>query len=231
MKTKPKNPNREPQDFYAAAQAFEVQKIDEIKKSRRLAWTVTGGFALLAALATVSQIVMVATRKDPEPWVIQVDNATGASTIKKNVKDAQFQFDEVVNKFWLKQYVQARESYDWYTISADYNTVLLMSEPNIGTEYATLSTAKDSPVETLKDKFKIISKVTSITFIEGVAQVRYTRTKLTPAGDALINEPPTKWIATVAFSFGNSKMTEEQRLINPLDFKAASYRIDPEKAN
>ena len=224
-------PQKKPQDFFSAAKQFETEKIDEVKTSRSLAWKVTAGIGLLAGLSIISQIAMVATRKDPEPWLIQIDSATGVATIRKNVKDAQAHYDEVVNKYWLKQYVQARENYDWNTVAADYNTVLLMSEPPIATEYANAAIAKDSPVETLKDKFKIIAKVTSISFIGDVAQVRFTKTKMSASGEVSTTEPPTNWIATVAFGFSNTKMTDDQRLVNPIDFRASSYRIDPEKVN
>jgi type IV secretion system protein VirB8 len=231
MTSKLKIPTRKPQDFFTAAKQFESEKIDEIKKSRALAWKVAAGIGILAGLSIISQIAMVATRKDPEPWLIQVDSATGVAAIRKNVKDAQSKYDEVVNKYWLKQYVQTRENYDWFTAAADYNTVLLMSESPVGTEYANAAIAKDSPVETLKDKYKLTAKVTSISFIGDVAQVRFTRTKMSASGEISSTEPPTNWIATVAFGFSNTKMTDDQRLVNPLDFRVSSYRIDPEKVN
>ena len=35
-------------------------------------------------------------------------------------------------------------------------------------------------------------------------------------------------VATIAFWFNPGMMTDQQRLINPLGFKVASYRVDPE---
>ena len=71
-------------------------------------------------------------------------------------------------------------------------------------------------------------KITSIAFFGETAQVRFTSEKLNASGENVDNSPLQKWIATIAFQFKPGMMTEQQRLVNPLGFKAATYRVDPE---
>ncbi len=226
---KTQNPIRQAQTFVEASKQFEQHRSDDLRTSRAIAWRVAAGMGVCTIISLLALTANIVTRKDPEPWLIKVDNNTGFTSSVQSVRNASQQFDDVINKYWLARYVTARESYDWFFIQKDFSMVALMSAPNVGADYSRQSTNKESPVETLKEKFKIVAKVTSISFVDKVAQVRFDKTKLTADGNAS-GEPVTKWIATISFSYGNTPMTEEQRLVNPLDFKVYGYRLDPEAA-
>jgi hypothetical protein len=72
-----------------------------------------------------------------------------------------------------------------------------------------------------KDKGEVAVKVVSVVLINETAQVRFTTEKLNAAGENPDNSPVQKWSATIAYQFGPQlRMTEQQRLVNPLGFKA-----------
>ena len=218
---------RAAQSFTSAAADFERSKITEIKRSRKIAWAIAGVSTGLCVLSVASLLVAILFRTEPEPLVLQVDQSTGATTMLRSLRDSKDQFDEVVNKYWLAKYVRTCEGYDWFTISEQFEACKLMSEGSVSAEYSKRVQGASAPLATLKDKGKVIAKVSSIAFFGETAQVRFTSERTSSSGDPL-DPSPQKFIATVAFQFKPSVMTEQQRLVNPLGFKAVTYRVDPE---
>lgn len=223
-----KQTKRIAQSFVEAAADFERFKIDKIKHSRKIAWIVASITAGICILSMMAATIAIFSRSEPEPTILKVDNSTGATTMLRSIKDTQDKYDEIVNKYWLAHYVRLREGYDWYTISEQFEAVKLMSDESVSDEYTKRVQASHAPLTILKDKAKIITKVTSIAFIGDLAQVRFTTEKQNISGDNPDNAPVQKWIATIAFAFKSGWMTEQERLINPLGFKTLSYRVDPE---
>ena len=106
-----------------------------IEKSERRAWLVAMIAVGAAALSTAA-IAMMMPLKASVPYVIRVDNTTGVPDIVTTMTDKSVTGDEIMDKYWLAQYVRARETYDWYTLQRDYDTVGLLSSANVGAGYA-----------------------------------------------------------------------------------------------
>jgi type IV secretion system protein VirB8 len=221
-------PKRIPQTFIQAAEDFEKFKVDELKKSRKLAWGIAFVCAGITGFAVVGIVMSFFLHTEPEPVVLKVDNGTGNVEMLRSLKDQYDSHDEVVNKYWLANYVRTCERYDWYTISVDYKACELFSSSDVFREYANRVQAKDAPLNLLKDKGKIEVKIISIAFLgANNAQVRYTKQKLNAAGED-DGQPLQRWLATISYQYQSMLMTEQQRLVNPLGFKVFSYRPDPE---
>lgn len=219
---------RVPQSFIKAAEDFEVLKIEEVKKSRKVAWIVAGAAGVVGVVGVITALVALLMRTEPEPVVLKVATETGATTILRSIRDDKDQFDEVVNKYWLSQYVLNCEGYDWYTIGNQFEACKLMSSDEVATQQDRKVRAPTAPLSVLKDKGRVSIKIVSIVPNGDVSQVRFTSEKVSPSGENLDQSPVQKWMATIAFQFKPGQMTEQQRLVNPLGFKALSYRVDPE---
>lgn len=217
-----------PQTFMEAAARFEQSTIDQLKFSNKVAWTVAlsacGGMVLALGIA----FVVTFLHKDPDPVILARDNITGATTVLRALKDSLDKYDEVTDSYYLAMYVRDRESYDWFSIGDMSEAVKLMSAPEIGSEYDKTLQAKNSPLNLLKDKFRIKAKVGSIVFTGELAQVRFTTEKLSVSGDNNDGSPVQNWIATIAYKYESGRMTQQQRLVNPLGLKVLNYRVDPE---
>lgn len=224
----PQKKGRIPETFVEAAKRFEISQIDEIKRSRKIAWTIAIVSVSIGSVSILAFLVALLTRTEPEPVIIQVDKSSGFTSVLKSIKDTDDKYDEVVNRYWLAKYVQIRESYDWFTIGEQFSAVKLMSESNIFAEYSRKVQAPEAPLTMYKDKARVDTKILSITFISNVAQIRFSTEKKAPDGTNPDNSPMQKWIATVGFKFDAGLMTDQQRLLNPLGFKSTSYRVDPE---
>jgi type IV secretion system protein VirB8 len=220
---------RIPQTFIQAAEDFETFKIDELKKSRKTAWMVAGISTVIAVIAVLGITIALITQPVPEPVVLKLDNATGDVTMLRSVRDHHDSFNEVVNKYWVGNFVRTCERYEWFSISTDFAACELFSAANVFREYANRVQASDAPINVLKDRGRIEIKVTSIVMLSpNNAQVRFTSQQLNAAGENPMNQPLQRWIATISFHYQTTRMTEQQRLINPLGFMVLSYRVDPE---
>lgn len=207
--------------------AFESDRTAFYKTLSKIGFGV-GGFGLVIGLAGVVAVAGLTPLKTTEPYVIRVDNNTGFTDIAKPISNAQTSYGEELDKYWLSKFVIERESYDWQFIENSYQTVELMTVPNTFNEYKAYITSKVSPVNLFKQNKKIKVKVLSVSFINGVGQVRLSKQVLSAGGEPDVTLPITYWLATVAFDYKHEIKLEQQRLVNPLGFQVLSYRLDPE---
>jgi type IV secretion system protein VirB8 len=220
---------RIPQTFMEAAADFEKFKVEQLKSRVKIAWAITFFSILFAGICVVGIVMSFALHKEPSPVVLKVDNGTGHVDMLRSVKDEHDTYDEVVNRYWLAQYVRTCERYDWYSISMDYQVCELFGSNNVFAAYSASVKEKNSPLNTLKDKGRIDVRIISISFLDAnTAQVRFTTQKLSASGENLDGAPLQRWIATIVYEYRSVLMTEQQRLVNPLGFKVYSYKRDPE---
>lgn len=234
-KSKPENSGitldvlkRAPQNFTAAALDFERSQVDDLKARMSLYRYVCAAGIIIGILGTATALVATLARKQPEPFVLKVDQSTGSTEVMRSIKDSEEKYDEVVNKYWLAQYIKICEGYDWYTIGEQFEACKLMSYDDVAKEYSRRIQAPESPLNLLKDKGKISIKIISIAFFGDTASVRYTSQKTNPSGEVIDGAPLQKKVATIAYEYKSGYMTDQQRLINPLGFKVASFRSDYE---
>ena len=224
-----KSLNKEAQKYIQAAQDFEKSEIDRVRKNAKIAWRLSFVMTGLAALS-IFAIAMLTPLKTVQPFVIRVDNNTGLTDTVSVMKERQDRYEEIVDKYFLKQYVQYREGYDWETIQTTFDATKLMSSPQVGNEFAAMYAGENAPHKVLKNSRKVVVKVQSVAFVGDLAQVRFTKQSV-EVGDGVDNQKsaPLKMIATIAWEYQGGKMSEQDRLINPLGFKVKSYRVDREQ--
>lgn len=228
MSEKKKPLDNNAKKYFQAAQDFEKAEIERVRKNAKLAWRlvfVSMGIVICAVLA----VAMLTPLKTVQPFVIRVDNNTGLTDTVSVMKQRQDSYDEIVDKYFLKQYVQYRESYDWETIQTTFDATKLMSSPAVSAEFEKFYAGDNAPHKMLKNNRKVLVKVQSVAFLGNLAQVRFIKQSV-PVGNALDQKsPPMKMIATIAWEYQGGKMSEQDRLINPLGFKVKSYRVDREQ--
>ncbi len=214
--------------LHEAALNWEAARIHSVEKSERRAW----GIAMAAVVCAVLLVVAIALMlplKQNTPYVIRVDNTTGVPDIVTAMDTKGVGFDEVMDKYWLAQYVRARETFDWYTIQKDYDTVGLLSSPRVGQEYAGLFEGKDAIDKKYGNQVRVTVEIVSVVPNgKGIGTVRFMKT-MKRVDDQNAPGTVTKWVATVAYEYRNpSLIRESARLVNPFGFQVLSYRVDPE---
>ena len=217
-------------EFIGAAKAFESAEIVRVHKSAKIAWRICGACLLITGLS-VGAVAGLTPLKETRPYVVKVDNNTGLTEIVTVMKNKEQTYGEIIDKHWLSQYIQYRESYDWVTIQDSYDATMLFSSPEIQAAFAKIyNDNPQAPHKILKNQYKIVAKVKAITFIGNTAQIRFEKRMIPVVGDLSKEFPTENMIATVGYEYANQPMSEEARRINPLGFQVTSYRVDPETA-
>ena len=209
------NKLKSPLKFIEAARIFESSEIERVRKNTKIAWRICGVCLLITGIA-VGAVAGLTPLKTVVPFLVRVDNNTGATDIV------------VIDKANLSAYVKYREGYDWYSVQDTFDATALMSDGALQTELVRLyKDSPNAPHKVLADKFRINIKILSISFIGKTAQVRYEKTMIPLTADKQVIEPQ-RYVATISYEYRDEALSDEARLINPLGFTVTSWRTDKE---
>ncbi len=220
-------PSPELKRYFTEARRWDQDRLASALRSRRLAWSAAAVAAGLAVIAT-GAVAMLTPLKSTEPFVIRVDQTTGAVDVLRGLsaEDGPVRYDEAVSKYFLGQYVRQREGYLDPAAEDAFRLVSILSAPAEQRRWADLfrGSNPDSPQNLYGRDGEAIISIRAIGFInDGVANVRFHRTVRQAQQTA-----ESDWIATIAFTYTRAPMSEPDRLRNPLGFQVTSYRADPE---
>lgn len=212
--------------YFEEAKSWDADRLASAERSKRLAWMVAAGACVLAC-AAVSAVVALAPLKSVEPFVVRVDQTTGAVDVMTALKgQSELTYDEAVSKYFLSQYVRAREGYLPPAAKGYFQQVSIMSTPDEQQRWAEVFRPSNpqSPPALYGQQAVADVEIRAISFLSpNVASVRFRRT--VRRADQVAG---SDWVATVSFSYSKAPMLESDRLKNPLGFQVATYRADPE---
>lgn len=213
--------------LFNKAISWEDSTASQQARSERRAWRVVGIMGCVI-VALAAAIVVMMPLKENTPYVWLVDEKTGRPELMTAIDAENVSLGEANDKYWLAQYVQARETYDWYTIQKDYDTVGLMSSPEVGTAYSKLFEGEDAIDrkygQSVRETVKILSVVPAG---KNIGTVRFSKSqqRTTDAGSSTTQV----WIATIGYEFRPGTYGREStKLVNPFGFRVTSYRADAE---
>lgn len=214
-------------EHFEAANRWDVSRVEQLQRSESRAWRVAAGACVIAVIS-VGAVAVMATRHSVEPFLVRTDTKTGAPDIVSMLKDVDVTGDEVIAKYWVGRYVDARETYDWHTLQSDYDAVGLMSSSSVGADYASLFAGDEALQDRWGRSVRATVKIVSIVLSgNNTATVRFTKT--TTRATRGTEPTVTHWIATLGFRYDTAaRISESQRRVNPLGFRVTSYRLDPE---
>jgi len=212
--------------YFAEAKRWDQDRLASAIRSRRLAWTVAG-FAGVLALAGVGAVATLAPLKSVEPFVVRVDQTTGAVDVMTGLKgEDHLTYAEAVSKYFLGLYVRSREGWLPQAAEQNFRQVSILSTPAEQQRWADAFRPANpqSPQILWGDNAQSLIDVRAISFVSPkVANVRFHRVVRQAQ-----QTTESDWIATVAFAYTRAPMNEADRLRNPLGFQVISYRSDPE---
>jgi len=214
------------EQYLEESRGLERDYLDELVRSRRAAWRVAVGAAVLLAVALAALMALVPLKR-VEGFVLRVDNATGAVDVLTTLHDGQTTYGEVVDRYFVNKYVVNRESYDYETLQTAYDTTALLSSPEMQRDYAALFEGPKARDKVLSSQVRIAVRVRSITpgTTRNTAVVRFATRSARRDGTA---DGEESLVATIGFRYVGAAMREQDRLVNPLGFQVTSYRVDPE---
>ena len=186
---------------------------------------------LLTALALVA-VAGLTPFKSVEPFVIRVDNATGIVDVVP-VATSSAEIPEAVTRYFITQYVQARERYVGALAESDYEQVGAYHASAMNQAWAAAWSRNnpDSPLNRYADGTTVRVQVRAVSFLSpasgrgDLAQVRFL-TARQRGGQG--TEQVTHYVATLQYAYGDPSTDDRLRAANPLGFKVLEYRKEPE---
>ncbi len=212
--------------YLQETRSWETDRVLEANRSKRLAWRVATAAFAVAFIATVA-VAGLTPLKTVEPFIVRIDNTTGIVDAVKGIGDSKTTYGEAVNKYFLQQYVMAREGYMRLLAQHNYRTVGLMSSNQIQQQYYDAFNPKNpqSPLNLYGEYTRAQVIIKGTTFLEKkIAHIRFVK-EIQTGGTKPVWQ---HWSATIGFEFVGTPANDKDREINPLGFIVTSYRLDPE---
>ncbi|TMJ18735.1 MAG: hypothetical protein E6G92_02520 [Alphaproteobacteria bacterium] len=213
--------------YYVEADSWAHDRVDALQVSRRTAWRVAFGAALIAVLEAFALIILMPL-KTVEPYTLLVDRQTGFVQALKPLDVERIAPDRALTQSFLVQYVIARESFDIDSLQENYHKVALWSGGRARAEYVAGSQVSnpDSPLARYPRTTVIDTRIKSVSPVgRDVAMVRF-ETRRRDVGGQL--GPPSAWVAVIRYRYSGEPMRIEDRFINPLGFEVVRYQRNPE---
>lgn len=196
------------------------------RQSEQKAWRLLYGAAVIIGLLALAIIVMTPL-KSTVPYVYVVDKLTGEVSVGATAKDF-VRTSELNDKYWVKQFMLAHERYNFRLLQSDYDTVQLLSDSPVFSQYAARFDGPNALDKRLGDSIQMIPSIISLSITDGkLATVRFEkRTQdMRPGGETKV----TRWVALVRYEYKTLLSRQESELIqNPLGFTVVGYQVDPE---
>lgn len=191
-----------------------------------------GGIGLLIGVLGLTAVILLLPLKHTELELYTVDNTTGRVEKVTHVKEEDVFSQVAMAKAFAANYVKLRESYNYFSLQRDYDTVPLFGSDEVNADYLAFFNSKNSPDTVYQNAahvvdIEIISNVVSdATAPDKLAQIRFKKTTRRVADGSRKVE---FWNARVTFRYVPDKaLTEAQREANPLGFTVTSYQRDKE---
>lgn len=212
--------------YLEEAKRWDQDRLRDLARSRRFAWIVAGVASLLAT-ASVAAVATLAPLKTVEPYVIRVNEATGAVDVMTALRGTKpVSYDEAVTKNFLAQYVRAREGFLRPALNENFRLVSLFSTPEEQGRWSAYFRGSNpqSPQNLYGPNDTATITIRGISFVnDKVANVRFRK------DEVIATIPKTAdYIATITYSYTRAPIAEADRLVNPLGFQVTNYRVDPE---
>jgi type IV secretion system protein VirB8 len=212
--------------FLDQAMAFERSKAADAKSSKKIAWTVAGASLFVTLVTVVTAGIVVHNNKPNPPAVWAIDGVTGEIRQLKTLTDGKIEYGRATDLFYLRRYVELRESYDWETIQDSFDATIALSSPKEASAYRAFNAETNplAPVNVLRDKYRVIAKAGTVTWVGKTALVTFSKKTISLTGD---KRPVIKYyVATIAYGYENVPLDDKDRGVNVPGFKALSYRVD-----
>lgn len=187
--------------------------------------------ALIAVMVAMSALTIVATSKTFDPFVIQIEDQTGAAKVVNPVESSLLGGNEALAQYFIKKYITARETYN--PVDFDHNlkeVVRLFSTSTV--YYGFRNYIKREDVDpTVKynqnNTTYLISKSFSKLPDDKTGQTYMFRFAIQET--AGLQKRYDK-VAILNIGYVPMQLTETERDINPVGFQVKGYRVDDDNS-
>jgi len=198
-------------------------------------WFLAAIVAGLIAAGAVAAVAMLLPLEKLVPLAVTVDSRTGLVTSVEYSKSvSELTQKEAIQRSDVARYVIAREIYDPQDLVTSLKLVRVMSDGNVWRQYEdeTSQYNDNSPMKRYGAKVRRRIEVSTVLPIPNNAntyQVRYAGIEESLGSQGMPVEK--QYVSTVSFRYSDRPLRNEDRILNPLNFRAVAYRRDQELVN
>jgi type IV secretion system protein VirB8 len=203
-----------------------------VERNRWFMGTIVAG---LIAVAAITAIILLLPLQRLVPMAVTIDSRSGLVTsVEYGRNVAELTQKEAVQRSDVAKYVVSRETYDPVDLATSAKTVRVMSDANIWRQYedemSQLNESSTARRYGAKLRRRVeISTVVPLPDSTHAFQVRYVVVEEYPGSQTQPVEKP--YVSTVSFKYSERPLSNEDRILNPLNFRATGYRRDQELIN
>lgn len=209
--------------------AWEAELNATLRNSLKRHATLNYVLALAVVALTIALVVLMPL-KQLVPYVVRVDNLTGATSIGQTVQDYVAE-SELADKHWVKNFVIARERYNYRFLQQDYDTVKSLAGDIPWKQYSELFSGPKSLDRQFGENVLFTPEIVSITLTENAGQ-KFATVRLTVQQRDFRTESMLRTVhkvATIRYEYKPRLFISEQDAIeNPFGFTVLGYQTDNE---
>ena len=201
----------------------------EVERNRWFVATVVAGMLATAALVALAMLLPL---QKLVPLAVTVDSRTGLVTsVEYGRNAAELTQKEAIQRSDVAKYVIARETYDPLDLATNAKLVRVMSDGSVLRQFEEGGSQfnEASPMKRYGTRMRRrieVSTVLPLPNAENTYQVRYVAIEEVTGVQAAPME--RTYVATVRFRYSDRPLSNEDRILNPLNFRAVAYRTDQE---
>lgn len=202
---------------------YENDKEFIFKKSEKRAWLISYFSIALLILSLVGYFFLIPL-KEVQPYLLGFDKSTGVVDPITLLNEETIEANEALDKHFVNQYIQLRESYIYQTIQKNYELTQIFSSSNVAREFREEYNSPNS-LDNLLGTGSAKVKINSIS-IEKINNVNLANARITVTYINAKNESNAKnFVIRLSYIYQPStKLQLSQRIENPVGFFVTSYQ-------
>ena len=214
------------QNHYRQAMDFESSMKYMIEQSNKRAYLFAMFCGAMSVLSIIA-VMLLTPLKTTEPYLVRVNDITGAVDIVTILDTEQITKNEALDKHFVSTYVRAREGYYYDMLNRDYELVNVLSSDDVASDYKDIYKGDNARDKVFSNKIQIGVDVLSIVLTESAGVKTATiRTNLKIKNISTKTLTNQYRVITLSYEYQNLKLNENLRHLNPLGFKVLTYRTD-----
>ncbi|MCE3237826.1 MAG: virB8 [Gammaproteobacteria bacterium] len=214
-------------NYYREAKHWYEEVYESVLCSRdryRLLSVILGGLLTLSLIA----LVLLIPLKKVVYRVLTLNQTTGEVVQLKELEGSHFSENWIMTRYFISQYIQAKNTYHYTDIKRLFNATLAMSAPIIAknVEAEMVDTNPESPINQLgKEGYQdvIVLSINQLNANTALARFRI----LTHPKDDPTHVKSADFQVVMKWDYQNTKSSLEERDLNPLGFKVTYYQASP----
>lgn len=181
------------------------------------------GVAIIVVVVSILAVAKIATSKEFDPFVIQVDEQTGAAKIVNPLNSEILDGNEALTRYFIKRYITARETYNPVDFDSQARkTVRLLSDKNVFQNFLGYVRDKEhDPTILYGQKNTTYLTIRSWSRLDKNKYVVRFSISETAGAMHIFNK-----IAIVDVNYVAMELKDDERDINPVGFQIIGYRVD-----